>query len=239
MFSTMFSKIAVVAILCLVQAAVQAADLPSYPFVHVTGSAMTYAMPDVGEIDLEVNVIDADPERARALLEERLAAVRALLATHGVPEGDVSTRDVRRDMPKGGPVPDTYRLRCGVRIKVSVLASWSRIVGGLLSMPNLDEFSVAFDAVNRSQIEGELMAQALKNARRKAQDMAIGIGRKLGQASAVSSGEVRNVSRAMGLVATDFPRPVSSATVVTDRDSLAAISVLRMHQHVDVLFALK
>lgn len=217
----------------------KAADLPSYPFVHVSGSAKAYAVPDIGEIEFEVSVDDSDPERARTLVEERLTAVRALLATHEVPDGDVAVRDIRRDMPKGESAVQTYRLKCNVRIKVRLLASWAQVVTGLLAMPNLDEFGVAFDLTDRAKVEAELMAQALTDARRKGSNMANGVGRKLGLANGVSIGDVRNVSRALGLAAVDFERHQAAANVTSDRAGLAMISVLEFQQNVDVLFALK
>lgn len=236
----MLKKVAVAAVLCLAQGAVGAADLPAYPFVHVQGQGMTYAVPDVGEIEFEVSAIDADPQQARTLVEERLAAVRSLLATHAVPEENITVRDVRRDMPKGEPAAaPTYHLKCNVRIKVTTMASWKDIVLGLLSMPNLDEFGVAFDVSNRAEVERELMADAIKNARKKAADMAAGVGRKLGPAGGVSMGEIRNLSRAMGLTSADFQTHRPARDVSSDRASLATINVIRMGQSVDVIYQLK
>lgn len=236
----MLRKIAVALTLCMAQAIAQGADLPAYPFIHVQGSGMRYALPDVGEIDFEASVIDADPEQARVLLEARLAAVKALLATHAIAEDDFTVRDVRRDIPKGQPLPDTYRLKASVRIKVRTLASWGKVVTGLLAMPNLDEFAVAFDITDRSKIEAELTAAALKNARTRATDIAAGVGRKLGPASGVSTGEVRNLSRMMGLAASESPlRSKSGADQVGDRNALSTINIIELRQTVDVLYSMK
>jgi uncharacterized protein YggE len=236
----MIRKLGVAAALCLAQALAQAADLPAYPFVHVNGQGAAYAMPEVGEVEFEVSVADADPERARALIDERLSAIRTLLATYSVPDGDVMVRDVRRDMVKG-QAQESYRLKCNVRIKVATLASWTAIVSGLLAMPELDEFGVSFDvaATTRAKLESELMAQALRDARKKAADIAAGIGRKLGPANGVSVGEVRNLSRAMGLTAVDFPRHASPGNVKRDRDGLLAIDTIRLGQQVNVIYQLK
>jgi uncharacterized protein YggE len=236
----MLKRLGLGALLWMAQGAVQAADLPAYPFVHVQGQGMSYAMPDVGEIEFEVSAVDADPERVRAVVEERLAAVRALLATHAVPEGDVAVRDVRRDMPKGDPAAAvTYLLKCNVRIKVTTMASWKQIVSGLLDMPNLDGFSVGFDVSDRTKIETGLMADAITNARKKAADIAAGLGRKLGPANGVSMGEIRNLSRSMGLAAIDYPAREGARNVSSDRDALLTIAMLRMGQSVNVIYQLK
>lgn len=235
----MVGKFALAAVLCLVQGAVRAADLPAYPFVHVQGQGIAYAVPDVGEIEFEVSAIDADPRQARALVEERLAAVQALVTTHGVTQDNVTVRDVRRDMPKGEAAAPAYHLKANVRIKVTTITSWKEVVLGLLSMPHLDDFSVAFDVSNRAQVESELMADAIRNARKKAVGMAAGLGRKLGPAGGVSMGELRNLSRAMGLASSDFQTHRPASDVSSDRASLVTINVIRMGQSVDVLYQLK
>lgn len=236
----MLGKIGMTALLVLAQGAARAADLPAYPFVHVQGQGMSYAIPDVGEVEFEVSAVDGDPQQALTLVEERLAAVRALLATHAVPEGDVTVRDVRRDMVKGEPAAQQpYRLKCNVRIKVANLASWSSIVSGLLAMPNLDEFGVTFDLSDRTKIESDLLADAIRNARKRALDIAAGLGRKLGPANGVSMGEIRNLSRSMGLAALDYPQREGARNLKTDRASLLMIDVIRMGQPVNVIYRLQ
>lgn len=231
---------AVIAVLWMAHGAVQAGDLPAYSFIHVQGQGTSYAVPDVGEIEFVVSINDADPERARVLVEERLLAVRELMTKYAVPEGDITVRDVRREMPKGEPAPaPSYLLKCNVRIVVKTIASWKDIVTGLLAMPNLDDFGVSFDRSDRAAIETQLMQDALKNARKKAADIAAGVGRKLGPASGVSMGQIRNLSRAMGLTEVDYPRDQGARNVTSDRDSLGTISVIRMGQSADVLYRLK
>jgi uncharacterized protein YggE len=77
----------------LLQAApADAADLPAYPFIHVTAAADLHVMPDTGEIDFDIVTTDADLEAAWKLVHERLTASRALLAAQGVKVEDVRCR---------------------------------------------------------------------------------------------------------------------------------------------------
>ena len=194
-----------------------AAEFPDYPFIHTSGTGFAYVAPDLGEIDFEISLFDAEPEAARRAIEARIAEIRALAGGAGIAAADIDIRDVRRDIRKAEPGradpgradpgradpgradPPLYDLKCGVHIKVTDLSKWKTLVGALIAMPNLDGFMIGFDSSRREQIEGELTAEALNNARRRAEAMALGVGRKLGPASAVSSGDLKNVTRAVGL----------------------------------------
>lgn len=87
-------------LLCLSGAAAHAADLPAYPFVHVTGSAFQAALPDIGSLDFEVVAVDADPAAARAVLEARMGEIHALMQQHGLDPEDAQAREVRQSVRK-------------------------------------------------------------------------------------------------------------------------------------------
>lgn len=219
-----------------------ASQLPDYPFIHASGNGFMYVAPDIGEIDFEISAHQADPEAARQLVEARIAEVRALVASVGLPDGDVEIRDVRKDMRKGEasqPGVAQYDIKCGVP-KVADISKWKALVSPLISMANVDGFMTGFDTSKREQVEAELMGAAIKAARVKAEAMAAGFGRKLGSVGAVSSGDLKNVTRALGMAASDpmrFPRKASG--VETDRDSLLLITTMKMSQSVDVIYRIK
>lgn len=220
-----------------------ASQLPDYPFVHASGNGFMYVAPDIGEIDFEISAYQADPEAARQIVEARIAEVRALVASVGLPEGDVEIRDVRKDMRKGEPSQPgvaQYDIKCGVHIKVADISKWKALVSPLIGMANVDGFMTGFDTSRREQVEAELMGAAIKAARGKAEAMAAGFGRKLGPVSAVSSGDLKNVTRALGMAASDpvrFPR--KGGGIETDRDSLLLVTVMKMSQSVDVIYRIK
>jgi uncharacterized protein YggE len=234
--------LALTAVLVLARPAARAADLPSYPFIHVNAQGVTYVMPDTGEVDFVVNVTDADPEKVRAAAEERIAAVNAVVTRFGVAPVDVEAQNLQRNMRKAeGAAPDgtpQYQIKCNVRIKVRTLASWSSIIDALLAMPNLDEFSTAFDTTEREKVEADLLEQALRNAHARAAGIAAGVGRRLGAAGGVTTGELRNVSRAMGMAAADF-KAGPGVVVNNDPASLRSVTVMRFAQPVDVIYSLK
>ncbi|WP_426175435.1 SIMPL domain-containing protein [Massilia sp. TWR1-2-2] len=239
----MLKKIIAIAALVLVPFAAAAGQLPDYPFIHANGSSWAYVPPDVGEIDFEIWGGHSNPEAARQLVEERINEVRALLTGLGLPVADIEIRDVRKEMRKGEPVGGAaqYDIKCGVHIKVADLSKWKPVVSGLLNMANLDGFMTGFDTSRRTQVDAELIGEAIKVARGKAEAMAAGFGRKLGAVGGISPGELKNLTRAMGMAASDpaarFTRAVGKSEY--ERDSLLMINIIKLSQSVDVIFKIK
>ncbi|MCC2960368.1 SIMPL domain-containing protein [Massilia sp. IC2-278] len=239
----MLKRFAASALACAAIAAIPttagASPLPAYPFVHVSADASVYRVPDIGAIDFEILVASADPALARTTVETRIAEVRALLQAQGVPLEDMETRDVRKEQKKDGP-PDApvYELRSSVHINMRDLSKWAGVVGPLLDMPNLGSFATSFDSSTREEVEAELMANALREARRRAEIIAKGARRKLGPVTAVTPAGVKNVGYSMGLVRDDFnPRRGAGANVT--RSDFLAIEALKLMQPVDVVFRLE
>lgn len=219
--------------------AAAASPLPSYPFVHVSADASVYRVPDIGTVDFEVLAADADPELARATVETRIAEIRSLLEEQGVPLDGLETRDVRKELRKGVPVEaPVYEVRSSVRVNMRDLSKWRAVVAPLLGMPNLNSFATTFDTSEREQVEADLMMDALRDARRRAELIAKGARRKLGAVTAVTPGGVKNVGYSIGLLRADFmERRGSEARVKADE--FLAIEALKLVQPVDVVFRLE
>jgi uncharacterized protein YggE len=237
----MLKKIALICTIALAPVAASA-QLPSYPFVHVTGHASGVAPADMGTIDFEILASDIDPAAARKVIEARVAEVRALVEAQGVPLDDVDIRDVRQDIRKGdaGAANPVYDLKCGVHLNVRDLSKWQAIASGLLAKPNLDAFSTAFDISNRDEIEAQLVTAAIADARRRASVLVAGFGRKLGPVTAATPGSLKNLSTSMGLVRADFfDRNRSSNAQTVPREQILLVNSLRFEQPVDAVFRIK
>jgi len=220
-------------------AAAQASPLPAYPFVHVSADATRHTTPNIGALDFIIAAAEADPAQARATVETRIAEVRALLQEQGIPLEDLETRDVRREPGRNAAAePTAQELRVSVHLIVRDLSKWQAVVAPLLDKPNLVDFATSFDIVERDQIEGELMADALRDARRRAEIIARGAKRKLGAVTAVSPGGVKNVGAAVGLVRADFSYTRARAANVQARNFLS-VDALKLVQPVDVVFRLE
>jgi uncharacterized protein YggE len=239
----MLKKLIAVAVLIAAPFAASATDLPDYPFIHTSASAQRYAIPpDFAEIDFEVSAYDPNPDAARQVGEGRVTEVRALIASLGLPDGDVEIRDIRKDIRKADPSQPgvvQYDIKAGVHIKVSDLSKWKLLVAPLIAMPNLDGFMTVFDTSKRDEVEAELTADAIKSARRKAEMIAAGFGRKLGAVNAVSTGDLKNVSRAMGLAPSEGARYRPPVRNDPDREGLLMIVAMQFSKSVDVIFRFK
>jgi len=223
-------------------AAAQASPLPSYPFVHVSADASRYTTPNIGALDFVIVAQEsnpADPALARTTVETRIAEVRALLQEQGIPLEDLETRDVRREAGRNAQAEATAQeLRVSVHLIVRDLSKWRAVVAPLLDKPNLADFATSFDLVERDQFEAELMADALRDARRRAEIIAKGAKRKLGAVTAVTPGGVKNVGAAVGLVRADMGYTRVRASNVEARNFLS-VDALKLVQPVDVVFKLE
>lgn len=220
-------------------AAAQASPLPSYPFVHVSADASRYTTPNIGALDFVIVAPDADPAQARATLETRIAEVRALLQEQGVPLEDLETRDVRREPGRNAAAEQTAQeLRVSVHLIVRDLSKWRAVVAPLLDKPNLADFATSFDIVERDEFEAALMADALRDARRRAEIIARGAKRKLGAVTAVTPGGVKNVGATIGLVRADIGFTRVRASNLEARNFLS-VDALKLVQPVDVVFRLE
>ncbi|GAB3428566.1 SIMPL domain-containing protein [Massilia solisilvae] len=239
----MLKKVLALTTLLLAPLAVPASQLPDYPFIHITGTAQQYVQPDMGSIDFEVIAADADPAVALRAVQERVAEVRALVQAQGLEAESLEVRNVRQELRKNQRAdgPAVVEVKCVVHLDVHDLAKWATLANGLLGMQNLDSFATAFDTSEREKIEAGLAADAVRDASRKAGALAAGLGRKLGPVTGLSTGALRNLGNAMGLVAADFGfrRKEAPQTQGSGRDNLVNVVMVPMALSVDAIFRLK
>jgi uncharacterized protein YggE len=239
----MLKKIAVLAAFLLAPLAASASQLPEYPFIHMPGRAMMYVPPDKGAIDFEIIAAGAEAGAARQVVEARLAEVRALVEAQGLPAEGLEVRNVRQDLRKNphGDTPGLYEVRCVVHIDVHDLSKWAALANGLLGMENLDAFATAFDTSERDKIEASLGAQALRDARTKADALAASLGRKLGPVTGLTTGSLKNLGNAMGLVRDDFApaRSQGAQAQRQERADIVNVVVIPLSLSADVIFRIK
>jgi uncharacterized protein YggE len=222
---------------------VLAGDLPAYPFIHATGTAYSFIMPDLGEIDFDVSVYDPVPEVATALVQTRITEIKALLLEQGLAEAaaGIEVRDVRKEIRKGAeqdPANPQYLIKASVHINVADLSKWPAVMRPLLAMPNLDAFATTFGATQRVRLEEELVGEAVKDAQRKADAMARGFGKRAGAVAGISSDQLKNLGNAVGLVPSDrYQRANSRAQ--KNPDDMLIVTSLKMAQTVDAVFRIK
>jgi uncharacterized protein YggE len=238
----MLKKSILLAALLFAPIAAFASQLPEYPFIHVTGSATQYVIPDLGELDFEIVANDTDPAQARATVEARVAEIQALVQEQGLPADDVGVRDTRQTIRKneGTDAAPVYQVRCAIHLNVRDLTKWRPIAEGLLGKANLDNFATDFSPAERAQVEMMLTNEAIKEARKHAEAIAGGFGRKLGAVTGVTTGSLKNLTNAMGLYPSDFVnRSRGGGGNRMDKADIVNIVPQRYSASVDIIFRIK
>ncbi len=235
----MLQRFAAVLLLAATALPGMAADLPNHPFIHVNAGAEVYVMPDIGEIDVDIVSYDADADAAWKLVTEQLEAGRALFTQHGVAAQDLLVQDIVRRprkvdaLPEGQPVP--METRVALHVTVRDIGQWTPLLRALFGVKNIESLAVAFNRSDRDKVESDLLAQALGSAKLKAQDIARGVGAKLGAATGVSTAPLRNLSHSMGMASDPFGRNMSERRSPPKAD-MALVQAMRLAQSVDVIY---
>lgn len=227
------------AALCLsaMCAAGSAAEFPDYHFVHTSGEAFMYVTPDNSEIVFDLRTSDPNPELAFSRINERIAQLQALMAAQALPDA-LSISDVKREQlaAKDGN-PEAAQMKCSVRIKVDDLSKWKAVIAPVLNMPDVDKLSVFFDTTQREDIDNQLLVEASKNARKRADVIARAFGRQLTTASAISDGQLRNLTASIGLVTSNGL--ANRQKRLEPAADLTGITVMKFAKGVDVVYRTK
>ncbi|MBC3861505.1 SIMPL domain-containing protein [Undibacterium jejuense] len=220
-----------------------ASQLPDYPFIHTTGIAYVRVTPDIGEINFDVHVSDADAEKALTVATARMAEIKSVAAQQGTQEEDIVIRDLKKEMKKdaagANAAEPIYQLSYSVVLKIRDLKNWQAIMSPLLKLSNIDKVEASFDSTVRDKIELDLSIEAVKDAQRKASGLVGSFGKHLGAVTAMSEGKLKNLSTAIGLVneqSTFLPEVERRQAIGED---LFVIPPLKLQSSVDVIFRIK
>lgn len=222
---------------CVACGSGHAAEFPDYHFVHTSGEAFLYVAPDNAEISFDLKAIDPDAELAFSRVTARIAELQALLTEQALPDA-LSVGEVYREQlaAKDGN-PESAVLKCTVRIKMEDLAKWKAVIEPVLKMKDLEKLNVFFDTTQRDEIENQLLIEAGKNARKRADVMARSFGRQVTTASAITDGQLRNITAAIGLVTSNAN--TSRVKRMQAAAELSSITTLKFAKSVDVVFRTK
>jgi uncharacterized protein YggE len=227
---------------------VLASTIPDYPFVHVSGSNFRIELPDIAALDFQVVAADTDAAAARAVIDARMAEVHALLEKLSIDADDMQVREVRQAVRKeraadGSPM---YELSADVKINLRNVANWPVLAGGLLGKPNLDSFAADFDLSTMDQVNDEMVAAAIVDARHRAEVMAAASGRRLGPVMAATPDALKKLGTAMGLERDEFRAEAKARRRIAnqrvediDRETFVMVQSLKLRQQVDIVFRLE
>lgn len=185
-------------------ATAHAATLPDYPFVYVTGEAQTRVPPDVAEATFTVQAEERDAAFAERTVESRVADVLQVLHAAGVSDDRIDASSLSKESVTSDGSDDKpivirgYRVSREFSAKVTDLKKWPQIATHLLEAQNFIDVQVAFSRSDARSIDSALLERAAKDARERAQRLAISFGRHAGVLMAIHSPHSRIWARASG-----------------------------------------
>jgi len=179
---------AIVVMLLSSMTAAVAKELPEFPFIYVGGSAEKEVPPDMATITFTVEVQDSKPEAALDVVYKRGVELIALFKEMGIPEHDFETYNIDKQYRKDDENQKIsgYEVTQRFKVKLRGLTHYIPLYENLLKMKNVVDINADFDIVKRKEIEANLMAEACADAKKQAENMANGIGVKLGSVYGIS-----------------------------------------------------
>ena len=191
-------------IVVLVSAGVQAGTLPTYPFIHVNGSATITLPANIAEMDFELTSFEASADETLTLLNAQSSEVLEFLSGHQIIAADIEAHDTRKlvsanEMQASDQRLQRHRLIRTFHVYVKNLEQWNAMTQYLLSRLYLGNFSVRFGRTDYAEIEHQLTSKAAENARDRARELAAGFAVKLLGPTAVSEQALSRIDSELGL----------------------------------------
>lgn len=165
----------------------------NYNTITVTGSGDATGAPDVAYIQLGVNVSDANAGTAIDEANTIITAVRAALIQAGVADEDIQTTSFNvysedlYDPLTGQPSGEVrYHVQNILNVTVRDVATTGAVLDAALSAGANNVLGLSFSISDTSALEADARAQAIEDARARAQQLADVLGVTLGEPVVVS-----------------------------------------------------
>ena len=198
----------------------QAAHEPPRREISVQGRGVASGSPDEARVQVGVQTRGADAARAVRENSERVAAMRARLASAGVEARDVYTAqlsvtpqqpyDPQTGRPSGAP---TYVVDHLLAVRVRAIGKLGDVLGESVAAGANQIQSVSFAVSDPTKLESEARAKAMAEARSRAEQLAQGGGVKLGAPLTITESAIFPVAGGdvrMRMEAAAAPIPVTA-----------------------------
>jgi hypothetical protein len=194
-----------IAWLCLSSWLAVASPLPEFPFVYVRGEAARSLAPDKALITFDItsyhtNAADAYRQQAESA-DQALAFTQQL----GVPADAITAqaiekRSVRREDEKDNELEIIgYETERTVKIEVSDLALFPKLIEFLYTQPRIEEISVVFGRKDETAILKGLTEDACANAKENAERLTTGFQKRVKRVRAISESGFSGLGQPFGL----------------------------------------
>ena len=160
--------------------------------VSVIGTGIASAKPDVAFIELGVASVDPDAAKAIDDNTTRMNAVMAVLTGVGLVEKDVQTVNYNMFIEQiadkdGRPTGEMrYHVVNQVRVKLRDLSKAGELLGKVLKAGANSVNGISFSVADPTSLQKEARDKAIVDAKARAEQLAAGLGAKLGLLRQVS-----------------------------------------------------
>jgi uncharacterized protein YggE len=171
---------------------VSASNIPDFPFIVVNGEAKIDVKPDIAEISIDVTEFNKDSESATNTVKNRGHQILQAANANGIGADSITSNSiskyVRRSEGHRGQDLEIlgYEVSQNFIIKINSLEKYPAVVDKLTAMQNVVSLKSSFNVSKREVIISDLVKSACSNATKKANDLALGLGVKLGAVFAVT-----------------------------------------------------
>ena len=173
--------------------AVRSSDVETLPrTISVNGSGTVTARPDIAYVTLGVQAINPDADKAVTENTERMSAVMSALKEMNIEDKDIQTTNysmwLEEERDKDGNLTGVsrYHVSNEVRIKVRDLAKVGQLLQQTLKAGANSVGGISFSVDDPSALRKEARDKAIADARAKAEQLATGLGAKVGKVHQVS-----------------------------------------------------
>ncbi|ASF46889.1 SIMPL domain-containing protein [Methylovulum psychrotolerans] len=236
----------VMAVLMLQWNIAAASQWPDFPFLFAVGTAIKEVPPDLATITFDVEAFDENPEKSLDILTKRSIELIGLFKIMAIPTNDIETyeidkRAVRQEKDYVQLKILGYEVKQKFSIKLHGLSQYSALIEKLLKYRNVTNINVQFEVAQRKALETALTADACANAKMQAENMASGIGAKLGSVYAISDRGFNSMEDQFGMSNTrDVLDSMFKKSMMASGGEIIFIpATIKIEKRVNVIFKLE
>ncbi len=218
---------------------------PDFPFIVVNGQASVAVTPDKAKISLNILSVDRQSKQALETVALRGREMVKLALKFGIDQTKIKSfslsKRIIRDKTRGyqqGEISG-YEVSQRFVLELSDIINYSELMDGLVAMNNVNNVQISFDVSTRAKITSNLVKQAGEDAKTKAQDLAAGLGAKLGRVFAASTdANFSSYMATFGLNEQSMPR-MEAMSFKAGQYNLFVPETIDISQSINVVYRLK
>ena len=197
-------RTAIVFALILTATMCAASPLPDFPFVYVHGRAGKELPTDNAFMTFTVKAFHKDASNAVGHVHLRSAQIIGFLGRHGFTDEDIVSYEIDKSAVREKKNYQElnilgYDATRKFQLSMADLKRYGAVVEYLLELEGVTEINSVFGRKDRETVEAALLAEACKDAARKAESLAKGFGKKLGAVHCISQHGFESIGGEFGL----------------------------------------